>query len=112
MLLRLFSRVMVVLCLSATALFESPFVAAPTVAHATGLVVDTTVDGPDTNPSDGICLSTAGGCTLRAAIQTANVTPGTDTITISPTLTLGSVPACVGPRFTLVGDTALDANAA
>ncbi|MCU1390462.1 MAG: hypothetical protein JWL72_3800 [Ilumatobacteraceae bacterium] len=115
MLLRRFSRVMVVLCLSATALVESPFVTAPSVAHAAGLVVNTTADAPDASPADGICASTliVGGCTLRAAIQTANAMPGFNTITIADSLTSGSGLGCVGPTFTLtVAGSTLDDNAA
>lgn len=45
--------------------------------HLTALAgwkVTTTVDGVDDNLPDGICLSTpAGGCSLRAAIQNANL---------------------------------------
>jgi CSLREA domain-containing protein len=47
------------------------------------IVVDTTADGPDTKPKDGVCkakllMLTKPGksyCTLRAAIQTANLGP-------------------------------------
>ncbi|MCA9775010.1 MAG: right-handed parallel beta-helix repeat-containing protein, partial [Myxococcales bacterium] len=41
-------------------------------AHALRFVVDSTVDAPDASAGDGVCLSTAGGCTLRAAFQQAN----------------------------------------
>src|SRR6185295_19547705 len=37
-------------------------------------------DSPDTNPGDGICQDIGGTCTLRAAIQEANATPGKDFI--------------------------------
>ncbi|MBL0162884.1 MAG: CSLREA domain-containing protein [Xanthomonadales bacterium] len=33
--------------------------------------VDSTADAPDSNPGNGICLSTLGGCTLRAALMEA-----------------------------------------
>ena len=57
-----------------------PGVTAPSPVNSTG-------DGADTAPGDGYC--TTGGtnsagdpeCTLRAAIQEANATPGADTIT-------------------------------
>ncbi|MEW5988914.1 MAG: choice-of-anchor Q domain-containing protein, partial [Chloroflexota bacterium] len=42
------------------------------------LIVDSTADGVDTNPGDGLCLTVAGTCTLRAAVQEANATPGNE----------------------------------
>jgi CSLREA domain-containing protein len=52
-----------------------------------GFVVNSTADTSDANLSDDTCdvdLATAGNqCTLRAAIQQANSTPGTDPITFS-----------------------------
>lgn len=41
--------------------------------------VNTTNDAADTTPGDGVCNAT-GGCTLRAAIDEANLNPGADTI--------------------------------
>ncbi|HEY8515983.1 MAG TPA: choice-of-anchor Q domain-containing protein [Candidatus Binatia bacterium] len=51
-------------------------------AHAAQLNVDSTVDSTDTNPGDGKCVSKAGGCTLRAAIEEANATTLSDTIMV------------------------------
>ncbi|MEU9899978.1 choice-of-anchor Q domain-containing protein [Streptomyces phaeochromogenes] len=48
------------------------------------LVVDRTVDEPDTNPGDGVCQAINGGCTLRAAVEEANANPGHDRITFPP----------------------------
>jgi CSLREA domain-containing protein len=48
---------------------SSPFYVA--TAGAT-LTVDSTDDAPDANPSDGVCATAAGRCTLRAAIQSAH----------------------------------------
>ncbi len=45
---------------------------AATPAFAGSIQVDATVDSPDANPGDGTCLSKAGGCTLRAAVQEAS----------------------------------------
>lgn len=42
--------------------------------------VNSTGDGADANPGDGVCDDGAGNCTLRAAIQEANATAGSDTI--------------------------------
>ncbi|MCB1055244.1 MAG: right-handed parallel beta-helix repeat-containing protein [Acidobacteria bacterium] len=45
-----------------------------------GITVDSTTDAVDVLPGDGICASAANACTLRAAVQEANVTAGADTI--------------------------------
>jgi CSLREA domain-containing protein len=61
----------------------------------TTLVVTTTIDGVDNNPGDGVCETAPsnGTCTLRAAIQEANVLEGMDTIQL-PAGTYGlSLPA-------------------
>src|SRR5687768_695836 len=48
--------------------------------------VNTTSDGADTNPGDGICEAGLTGeenqCTLRAAIMESNAHPGHDTIEV------------------------------
>ena len=56
-------------------------------AWAAEFVVDTVLDGVDSNVGDGVCenvtVVAGGACTLRAAIQEANFTPATaDTITL------------------------------
>ena len=55
-------------------------------ASAAGLtfVVNSTVDSVDANVGDGLCRTSAGTCTLRAATQEANAQPGHDTIHILP----------------------------
>jgi CSLREA domain-containing protein len=50
-------------------------------------VVNSTGDLPDTSPADGICQTTAGDCTLRAAIMQANSTPEEDAIVFAPNVT-------------------------
>lgn len=42
--------------------------------------VDSEGDGTDAQAGDGVCATGAGACTLRAAIQEANLHPGPDTI--------------------------------
>jgi cysteine-rich repeat protein len=37
-------------------------------------------DFPDAAPGDGVCRTTGGGCSLRAAVQEANATPGRDVV--------------------------------
>lgn len=54
----------------------------PAVVKAAGFTVTSTADEVDTNPGDGVCSTVAGSCTVRAAIQEANVLGGADTIVI------------------------------
>ena len=72
-------------------------------------VVNSTGDGGDASPGDGACqTATPGQCTLRAAIEEANATPGTDTIHFDiPTSESGYSPAPVG--FTIRPATLLPA---
>ena len=59
------------------------------VAHAAATFnVDTTGDGADSNLADNVCNDGGGACSLRAAIQQANATAGTDAINISATGTI------------------------
>ena len=44
--------------------------------------VDTTGDGTDANPGDGTCATSAGDCTLRAAVEEANALAGADLISV------------------------------
>lgn len=50
------------------------------IASAATLEVNSVGDSADSNPGDGFCDDGAGNCTLRAAINEANVSAGTDTI--------------------------------
>jgi CSLREA domain-containing protein len=52
-------------------------------APVAAFVVNNNGDTNDANSSDNICADSFGNCTLRAAIQQANVTAGDDTITFS-----------------------------
>ena len=49
-------------------------------ARAATLTVNSTDDAPDALGGDGVCATSNGNCTLRAAIQEANALPGLDTI--------------------------------
>jgi hypothetical protein len=49
-------------------------------AGALTFTVDSMGDAADTNTADNTCIATAGGCTLRAAIEQANASAGLDTI--------------------------------
>jgi hypothetical protein len=51
-------------------------------AGATTFDVQTFFDVADSSPGDGWCMTTIGLCTLRAAVQEANLTPGDDVINL------------------------------
>jgi CSLREA domain-containing protein len=59
---------------------------------ALSLTVNTTTDSSDANPGDAICADLIGDCSLRAAIQEANVYPGTDTINLPAGTYVLSIP--------------------
>ncbi|SUD48925.1 CSLREA domain [Nocardia otitidiscaviarum] len=55
----------------------SPYAAADSGSAGPAVfTVSTTADAPAANPFDGQCRTDAGECTLRAAVQAANVRPG------------------------------------
>lgn len=54
-------------------------------ASAGGYVVDSTNDAPDATPGDGICATTGNECTLRAAIEEANASPGMEWVQLDDT---------------------------
>ncbi|MBK8903182.1 MAG: right-handed parallel beta-helix repeat-containing protein [Anaerolineaceae bacterium] len=69
------------------------YMSQPRFAVAATFTVDDTTDRADANPGDGLCVTSAGTCSLRAAIQEANASLGADTISVPAgvfTLTLGS----------------------
>jgi len=66
-------------------------------AHAATLTVDSTADASDSNTSDGLCDDGTGACTLRAAIEQANATTGSDTISFA----IGSGPQTIAPATQL-----------
>lgn len=57
---------------------------AASACHASSCVaaidVNSTADEADADPGDGACASAAGECTLRAAVQEANATPGVQVV--------------------------------
>lgn len=60
-------------------------------ADAKTFTVDSTADSPDAKVGDGNCVSKAGGCTLRAAVEEANASGFATTINVPPgTYTLTS----------------------
>lgn len=52
------------------------------LASAATFNVDSTKDSPDAKIGDGVCLSKAGGCTLRAAVEEANASSFASTINV------------------------------
>lgn len=68
-------------------------------ATAQPIVVDSTQDAPDASLRDGKCLSTKGGCTLRAAVMEANAHPGS-TITVPAGRYSLGIPPLLGRPFT------------
>lgn len=56
------------------------FIVFVAVANGATFTVNTTGNGADANPGNGVCLTGANNCSLRAAIQEANATFGSDTI--------------------------------
>jgi CSLREA domain-containing protein len=67
------------------------------------IIVNSTADAVDATPGNGVCATNGGVCTLRAAIQEANVRLGADTITLPAgqyILTLGGN----GEDFGAAGD--------
>jgi CSLREA domain-containing protein len=56
-------------------------------------VVETTVDGSDANPGDGVCATLGDECTLRAAVEEANALPGRDQIQLDDAIHTRTIPA-------------------
>lgn len=70
--------------------------AAPCLSAAT-FTVNSTEDTPDAAAGDGLCSTSNGHCTLRAAIQEANALPGLDTIAFA----IGSGPQSISLKSAL-----------
>jgi uncharacterized repeat protein (TIGR01451 family)/CSLREA domain-containing protein len=97
------ARVGIMLVLLIMALIAMPVL----VAHADDFTVDDTGDGSDSNIGNGICATSGGVCTLRAAIQEANAQPDHDTIsfslTVPSTITLTSALQSIYRDVTIAG---------
>lgn len=63
---------------------------------ATTWTVNDLVDAVDVNPGDGVCATSTGTCSLRAAVMEANAYPGDDTIIVSPGTHTLSITSGVG----------------
>src|SRR5918999_4603577 len=68
----------------ALALVALPALKADPAGAALPIVVNDTADLPDNSVGNGVCATSAGRCTLRAAIQEANALLGHDTINVPP----------------------------
>jgi large repetitive protein len=55
--------------------------ASPARASET-FTVTTTADAPDVSSTDGLCQTSAGECSLRAAVEQANASAAADTIVV------------------------------
>jgi CSLREA domain-containing protein/MYXO-CTERM domain-containing protein len=53
-----------------------------TSVSATTFTVNSTTDAVDLDSADGVCLVADGSCSLRAAIQQANASPGADVVVV------------------------------
>jgi CSLREA domain-containing protein len=75
-------------------------------AEAATFTVNSPADVPDVKPGDGICETAPGNgvCTLRAAIQEANMLPGPDTIILQPNTTYTLTRAGTNEGKSLNGD--------
>lgn len=92
-------RVLIVL-----ALVLAPLTLAPvSPAGAAGFTVNSNGDAADANLSDPACATATNVCTVRAAIQQANATAGSDVVTVpAMTISLGS-PLTISSNVTLRG---------
>ncbi len=66
-------------------------------------VVDTLVDGVDVAPGNGVCATSAGDCSLRAAVQEANASPGPDQIDLDAGIHTLSIPG-IDEELAATGD--------
>ena len=89
------------LMLGLAALFV--LLASTSTIGAADFAVDTTDDAVDASLGDGVCATAAGTCSLRAAVQEANATPGPDLITV-PSGTYTLTLAGAGEQEAATGD--------
>src|SRR5206468_13059729 len=54
----------------------------PGQSYAASFTVNSTTDAVDASPGDGLCATSGGQCTLRAAIEEANALPGADIVNL------------------------------
>ena len=94
----------ILLAAAIVALALTSVLAGPTrTVEAATLVVNSTADANDDSPGDGVCATSGGQCTLRAAIEEANALAGSDAITL-PTGTYTLALAGLGEDSSVTGD--------
>lgn len=76
---------------------------ASTTAHALTFTVNSTADEVDASAGNAICATASGSCTLRAAIQEANVVLGNDSIVL-PAGTFQLTLVGTGDNASVTGD--------
>jgi len=81
----------------------APLVSAIT-AEAVFFAVNVTTDDVDDTPGDGLCQTSSGDCTLRAAVMEANALGGADTINIPILGTIKLTRAGTGEDGAVNGD--------
>ncbi len=92
-----------VVIFAATVLFTTELLGAT-------FTVNSTSDNSDVSPGNGLCATSGGVCTLRAAIQEANALAGTDTINFSIAGTGTHTIAPGSPLPTITGPVTIDAT--
>src|SRR5512139_196008 len=72
------------LALAAALMVNTSLTANSTHAASATFMVNSTIDATDASPNNGVCETAPGNgiCTLRAAIQETNASPGDDTINL------------------------------
>ena len=79
-----------------------------------GFTVDSAADDPDVNKGDDKCVTAAGKCTLRAAIEEANAKPDKNVISFAPSITSiqpAGLPATMHPVDIEGGETRVEIDA-
>lgn len=96
---------------------QQPFEASRWVVPSSGgstisatFIVNNPGDSSDLAPGDGVCATSAGNCTLRAAIEESNALPGPDTISFAlgagnPTILPSSPLPVIVDRVSILGNT-------
>jgi CSLREA domain-containing protein/uncharacterized repeat protein (TIGR01451 family) len=74
-----------------------------TVVAPADFIVTTVADAPDADPKDGQCRTADNRCSLRAAIEQANATPGHQTIALDYQTYLLDAPLVISGDVTLIG---------
>jgi CSLREA domain-containing protein len=74
-----------------------------TVVAPADFIVTTVADAPDADPGDGQCRTAENRCSLRAAIEQANATPGHQTIALDYQTYLLDAPLVDYGDVTLIG---------